>query len=299
VLYARGADDEEAGRREYEPRAREELRGEKQISAVSETLQLRELEPDLLRAAMSAQGFVLLPSVFDTSLMNELRVELDRARAAEEERFGLAALEEIGQEGYVSDLLATGRAMEAVLDSDVLHHVLAALFGDDAHLYIGQGIILDPGKGRGVWPRCWHADMYQARMALRDPTFCFGVNCLVIVDHISEENGPTGVLPGSQGLKALRVESEEELRKIEFRAVAPSGSLLLLDAGIWHSANMNCSDAPRRVVKLLFTRRWIRPQIDYAEVVTEDVSRRLSNRVRRFLHLPLISSPDDAESEAV
>jgi ectoine hydroxylase-related dioxygenase (phytanoyl-CoA dioxygenase family) len=269
------------------------------MSAVSETLQARDLEPRMLRAAMSAQGFVLLPSVFDTSLMNRLRVELDRARAAEEERFGLAALEEIGQEGYVSDLLAIGRAMEAVLDSDVLHHVLTALFGDDAHLYIGQGIILDPGKGRGVWPRCWHADMYQARMALHDPTFCFGVNCLVMVDNVSEENGPTGVLPGSQGLKALRVESEDELRKIEFRAVAPSGSLLLLDAGVWHSANMNCSDGPRRVVKLLFTRRWIRPQIDYAAVVSEDVARRLSNRVRRFLHLPSMLSANDARSEAV
>lgn len=264
---------------------------------MSETLQSPSLEPEVLRAAMSAQGFVLLPSVFDTSLMNELRVELDCARTAEEQRFGLAALEEIGQDGYISDLLAIGPAMEAVLDSDVLHHILTALFGDDVHLYIGQGIILDPGKGRGIWPRCWHADMYQVRMALPDPTFCFGVNCLLIVDDISEENGPTGVLPGSQSLKALRVESEEELRRIEFRAVAPSGSLLLLDAGVWHSANMNRSDAPRRVVKLLFTRRWIRPQIDYAEVVSEEVARRLSDRVRRFLHLPLRSSTDDARSK--
>lgn len=244
------------------------------------------MEPETLRAAMRAQGFVLLRSVFERPLMDELRDALDAARAAEERRFGLEALREVGQDGYVSDLLAVGPAVERVLDHDALHEVLAATLGAEARLFVGQGIILDPGKGRGVWPRCWHADMFEVRSALADPTFCFGVNCLVIVDDVAEENGPTAVLAGSQNLKALRTEDESELARLEFRAVAPSGSLLVLDGGTWHSASTNRSTRPRRVVKLLFTREWIRPQVDYAALASGEVAARLPDRARRLLRLP-------------
>ncbi len=244
------------------------------------------MELETLRAAMRAQGFLLLRSVFERSLMDELRVQLDRAREVEEERFGLETLREIGQDGYVSDLLTIGPALEKVLDSDVLHEVLTATLGEEARLYVGQGIILDPGKGRGVWPRCWHADMFEVRSALSDPTFCFGVNCIVIVDDIDYENGPTAVLAGSQNLKALRTEAEEDFERVEFRAVAPSGSLLVLDGGAWHSASLNRSTEPRRVVKLMFTRHWIRPQMNYAALVSAEVSSRLTARVRRLLRLP-------------
>ncbi len=130
------------------------------------------LEPELIRNALRTQGFLLLKSVFDRAMIIELRAGLDRARLEEEERFGRTALEEIGQEGYISDLMKIGVPIEKLLDSDIIHNVLESLMGDEARLYIGQGIILDPGKGRGIWPRCWHADMYQERLAIGDRTFC-------------------------------------------------------------------------------------------------------------------------------
>jgi ectoine hydroxylase-related dioxygenase (phytanoyl-CoA dioxygenase family) len=172
------------------------------------------------------------------------------------------------------------------LESDALDHVLRTFFGNEARLYIGQGIILDPGKGRGVWPRCWHADMFQIGEAIGDPAFCFGINCLVIVDDMNEANGPTCLLAGSQSLRQLGTESEEDLAGVEVRTVAPAGSLLLIGASTWHSAGQNNSVEPRRVIKLLFTRQWIRPQIDYAAVISRDVVGRLGPRARRLLGLP-------------
>ena len=237
-----------------------------------------------IQAGIRAQGFVLLESFFDRALMDDLREQLDRARMAEEARFGLAALQEIGQDGYVSDLLASGPAIESLLDNDRLYEILEALLGVP-RLHVAQGIILDPGKGRGVWPRCWHADMFEVSSAIGDPTFCFGVNCLVLIDDIHAGNGPTGVLPGSQRMRALRVEREEDLQQMEFQAKAPSGSLLLIEGGTWHSAGFNHSEQPRRVLKLLFTRDWIRPQIDYSAVTPAAVAARLSDRVKRLLRI--------------
>jgi phytanoyl-CoA dioxygenase PhyH len=240
------------------------------------------LAADELRAAIRGQGFALLESVFDRSLTARLREQLDAARIREGARFGLEALREIGQDGYVSDLMAIGDAIEEILDDDALHDVLAALLGD-ARLFIGQGIVLDPSQGRGSWPRCWHADMFEVSRAIADPVFCFAVNCLVFIDDIDAGNGPTCVLPGSQRLEALRITEQAELEHLEFRAVAPAGSLLVIEGGTWHSASTNRSDRPRRVLKLLFTRSWIRPQIDYATVTPADVAARLTPRARRLL----------------
>jgi hypothetical protein len=238
-----------------------------------------------IRSAVRAQGFLLIESLFCRRLMDDLREQLDAARVREEARFGLDALREIGQDGYVSDLLSIGPALEEVLDSDELHEILCALLGQP-RLFVGQGIILDPGKGRGIWPRCWHADMFDVSSAIGDPRFCVGINFLLLVDDISLANGPTGVLPGSQRMRALRVEREEDLQEIEFRAVAPSGSVLLIEGGTWHSAGLNTTDRPRRVLKLLFTREWIRPQIDYAAATPPSVTTRLPERVKQILRIP-------------
>ena len=233
-----------------------------------------------LRAAVRAQGHLLLREVFARPLMERLAGELDAARRREEKRFGLEVLRELGQLGYVSDFLAIGPALEEVLDSDVLHAVLDGLLDGEARLHVGQGIILDPGMGRGVWPRCWHADMYAPRRDLGDAGFCYGVNCLLLVDDVTPENGPTGVLPGSHGLEELYTRRENDLDAIEFRAVAHAGSLLLLDGGVWHSAGFNRSQEPRRVVKMLFTRHWLQPQIDYPAVTSPQVAANPARRCR-------------------
>jgi len=111
------------------------------------------------------------------------------------------------------------------------------------------------------------------------------VNCLLLVDDITAENGPTGLLPGSQDLAELKARSEEELAEIEWRGIAPAGSLLLIDGGTWHSAGVNRTQSPRRVMKMLFTREWIRPQLDYGATASPAVLERMSPRLRRLLRI--------------
>jgi hypothetical protein len=244
------------------------------------------LRTELLRADLREQGFVLLRSVFEPALLDELRAALARARREEERRFGLAALEEIGRVGCVSDLLAIGSPLEALLDAKVLSEVLTALLGEEVGLYEGRGIVIDPGKGLDGSPHRWHADLPHVREAIPDETFCFGVSCLVFVDDVDFENGATVVLPGSHGVKRSRTDSEADSPRVELCVAAPRGSLLLLDASTWHRDGQNRSPEPRRVVKLVFTLPWIRPQLDYAALASHEASARLGERARRLLRIP-------------
>jgi hypothetical protein len=255
------------------------------------------MSPRELVAALTAQGFAMLPSVFPEDLVARVRAELDAARLAEEARFGAARLREVGQDGYVSDCLAFGPAFLAVLESDAVATILEALFGGEARLYVAQGILLDPGRGGGIWPRCWHADMYGVGQDIGDARFRYGVNCLLLVDDVTRENGATEVLPGSHRLRDLYTQSEGDLEPSVFRAAGPAGSLLVLDGATWHSAGFNRSDRPRRVVKMMFTRPWIRPQLDYAALAPPALAAGTSPRLRRLLGLDEPAPPVFAPRE--
>ena len=220
-----------------------------------------------IREALAGPGFLLLPDVFEAALVDAVRAELDRALRAEAGHYGAAALAEIGQQGYVADVLAMGPATRELLATEQVYRCVSAALGDRAHLSIAQGISLGPGEGRGQWPRRWHADLFQQRAAMPEPRFCFGVNCLVALDEMSPANGATCVVPGSQALVALRSQDDSAAEALGLTVTASAGSLLLMDAGLWHAAGFNATSEPRRVLKLLFVRGWLRPQLDYRALI--------------------------------
>ena len=215
-----------------------------------------------------------------------MRAELDHQLEVESRRFSTAALAEIGQEGYAVDVLSAGPATRALLDADIIHLALTAALGPRTRLSIAQGISLGPGHGRGQWPRRWHADLFQLRAEIPDPGFCFGLNCLVVLDDMATENGATVVVPGSQAHVHPRANDGSQLEPLAVGVSAPAGSLLLLDAGIWHAAGHNRTGRPRRVLKLLFVRPWIRPQLDYPALLRDSPYPDLSPRVAAALGLP-------------
>jgi ectoine hydroxylase-related dioxygenase (phytanoyl-CoA dioxygenase family) len=220
-----------------------------------------------IREALAGPGFLLLPEVFEAALVDAVREELDQALRAEAGRYGAAALAAIGQQGYIADVLAMGPATRELLATDQVYRCVSAALDDRAHLSIAQGISLGPGEGRGRWPRRWHADLFQQREAMPEPRFCFAVNCLVALDEMSPANGATCVVPGSQALVALRLQDDSAAEALGLTVTAPAGSVLLMDGGLWHAAGFNATSEPRRVLKLLFVRSWIRPQLDYRALI--------------------------------
>jgi hypothetical protein len=238
-------------------------------------------------AAVRATGSVLLPSVFDADLMNRLATAMDASRIREEALAGTDVLSSMGQSGYISDVLDMGEPILELLGHPKLETLLADLFQEEPRLWVAQGISLDPGKGRGMWPRCWHDDMFQIAQQVGDPGFIFGVNCLVFIDDVDSANGGTLTLPGSQRLPDLLRSEEKYLVNEVEQASAPKGSILLIESGTWHAAGINDTQMPRRVLKLLFTRRWIRPQLDYLAFSSPDTIAKMPPKVRRYFDVNL------------
>lgn len=240
---------------------------------------------DRIRAALRSAGYAFVDEVFDRSLTGRFSKALDCAMAREEKEYGKAFLQKIGQTGYVSDLLGIGPEAAELLNSPALHDLVDAAFGEEVRLFAAQGIILRPGEGRNVWPRCWHADMYGISRQIADPSFTFAVNFLVLIDDVHQGNGATAIIPGSHRHEAFDLPTEDLLKDRIFQATGKAGSICMIEGGTWHAAGFNRSQAARRVLKLMFTRRWFRPQIDYLAAAGSATAHHLSQKARQWLNV--------------
>lgn len=236
-----------------------------------------------VRPALQSAGTAFVEGVFDRDLISRFSDALTRADQRERATYGDDFLRDIGQLGYVSDFLGIGPEAVELLNTPRLHDLLAEVFGEEVRLFVAQGIILGPGEGRHVFPRCWHADMFQIAEAIVDPGFVFAVNFLVLVDDVTRENGATAVVPGTHRNGALDASDETYMSDRAIEATGPAGSVCLIEGGTWHAAGFNSSDRPRPVLKLMFARRWIRPQLDYSACQPADLLDRLSPAARRLL----------------
>jgi hypothetical protein len=236
-----------------------------------------------VRSALKSAGTAFVEGVFEVDQIKRFSDALSRADKREREAYGEAFLKDIGQLGYVSDFLGIGPEAADLLNTPRLHQLLDEVFGEEVRLFAAQGIILGPGEGRHVFPRCWHVDMFRIAQDIVDPSTIFAVNFLVLVEDITHENGATAVLPGTHRTEGLEGRDETYMSDRAIEATGSAGSICLIEGGTWHAAGFNNSERPRPVLKLMFARRWIRPQIDYC-AQHADVLARLTPVARRLLN---------------
>jgi ectoine hydroxylase-related dioxygenase (phytanoyl-CoA dioxygenase family) len=103
----------------------------------------------------------------------------------------------------------------------------------------------------------WHRDLpYQHFVASRR----LALNALLCVDEFTLETGGTLVLPGTHMFEEFP--SSQFVRKHERVVSAPAGSLLVMDAMLFHRAGYNISARNRRGVNHLIGRPLLVQQID-------------------------------------
>ncbi len=79
-------------------------------------------------------------------------------------------------------------------------------------------------------------------------------NVLWLIDAFTPENGPTRVIPGSHLYRGVTPEilpDRSAPHPRELRVVAPMGSMLVIDAFLWHAGTSNQTDQPRRMANAM------------------------------------------------
>jgi len=195
-----------------------------------------------------------------------MRSEFDRLRSIEGEFGGHEVHIELGAP-RLSNLFNKSPAFDRCLSCKPTLAAAAYLLGE---IRVYSLNARNPLKGQGQQPL--HSDVPRVT-----PTDWRVVNSMVMLDDMTETNGPTRVVPGSHKWTPINVPdvNMNEVKRIEVRPedepiipkdpmaqhpreiklTGKAGSVAVINGHIWHGGTRNESGAPRRVLHLAIGRR--------------------------------------------
>jgi hypothetical protein len=242
---------------------------------------------------LDEQGYFVVPDVFTPTEVEEMRSEFERLRRIEGEYGGHEVHIEPGAP-RLSNLFNKSAAFDRCLSCKPTLAAAAYLLGE---IRVYSLNARNPLKGQGQ--QLLHSDVPRVH-----PTDWRIVNSMVMLDDMTDANGPTRIVPTSHKWVPINVPDVNmaEVQRIEVRPedagiipkdpLAPhpkeikltgkAGSVAVINGHIWHGGTRNESGAPRRVLHLAIGRRDLPQQLNEREHLTPELFAR-TNAAQRFL----------------
>jgi hypothetical protein len=214
-------------------------------------------EIDLRAEEIQLSGYTILPEVMSGAELEAARSKLDRIYQTQlDEIGGSDNLKIIGDPYTAMCPLAYDDFFLSLVVDRCLLDVVERLLGDYFTLMLQNGILNIPELGDDQTSGYWHRDLgYQHFVSSRP----IGITAIHCIDDFNSNTGGTRVLPGSHKHEVFP--SEEFLRHHERGIEAPAGSVILLDAMLYHRGGHNTSPGVRRAVNSTYTLPLIKQQI--------------------------------------
>lgn len=248
------------------------------------------------RHELDTNGFVILHNALSPEICRRAADEFDRLSGIEGEQGGHEVHTEAGAP-RVSNIFNKTTAYDSCLTCAPLLAAAHYLLGD---FKVHGANLREPAPGRG--DQDLHVD------AGRDaPSDWRVLNGLILFDDMTKDNGATRVVPGSHcwpllprpGHPRPRGLTPEDEAKLpddtrapypgELYVTAPAGSIIAINAVIWHGGTRNTSGARRRQLHLSFTRRDLPQQLNQRDHLTPALYERLNPALRYLLDVEEIA----------
>jgi len=165
-------------------------------------------------------------------------------------------------------------SMLKLLDPNPIHELLSAYFNGKYILNTMGASIINPNSN--IYTQKIHRDIRSHTNGLNILT-----NTLIMLDDSTEENGATWMFSGSH-TRPDQPNSEEFYNK-SVRAVGKRGDVLIFDGNIWHAAGENKSKQVRRILTPIYTKPFMKQQLDYPRAFGYDFARTISTELRQTL----------------
>lgn len=94
------------------------------------------------------------------------------------------------------------------------------------------------------------------------------INCLIMVDDFTVENGGTYLLAKSHLEK--RKPSDEEFFAKADQAIGKRGDILIFNANVWHSSAPNKTQKHRRAIPITISKSFMKQLLDYPRAIGYD-----------------------------
>jgi ectoine hydroxylase-related dioxygenase (phytanoyl-CoA dioxygenase family) len=224
-------------------------------------------------------GFVILEDAISPERLDALRRRVAELYEIEADRAGSEFKQEPGCL-RLANLVDKGAVFEAVIaDPRVLEHVRHVL---------GPQLKLSSLNARTALPGSASQPLHVDMGAIPDEHGYWVCNCVWMLDNFTPDNGALRVVPGSHRWRQRPQDvmpDPSTAHPGEVMVTARAGSIIVINAHLWHGGLANRTTAPRAVVHAFYCRR-DKPQQQYQKALLRPaVQERLAPELRDLLAL--------------
>lgn len=225
---------------------------------------------------LDEDGYLLLSDVLMPALVTRMRDTLD-AIAAEGADAGTEYQQEEGTV-RVGDLINKDPDFDVTFTHP---RVLAAV----RHIIDGP-FLASSVSGRSALPGAGHQKLHVDGALPPAPGQYVVANSIWLLDPFTAENGATWIVPGSRRSGKPRQDVREDARAPhpdEVRLIAPSGTVVVFNAHVWHGGTINRTNQLRRGIFAFFIHRDLDRKLDTRATYHPKTRARLSEAERYIL----------------
>jgi ectoine hydroxylase-related dioxygenase (phytanoyl-CoA dioxygenase family) len=234
---------------------------------------------DTFERRLDELGYVVLEDAMAWERLEALRRRVAELYELEGDRAGAEFKQEPGCL-RLANLVDKGAVFEAVIaDPQILACVRHVL---------GQHLKLSSLNARTALPGSAGQPLHVDMGAIPDEQGYWVCNCVWMLDDFTPDNGPLRVVPGSHrfGQRPEEVIADPAApHPGEVLITGRAGSIIVINAHLWHGGLANRTAAPRTAVHAFYCRR-DKPQQQYQKALLRaEVQERLSPELRTLLAL--------------
>ena len=181
-------------------------------------------------------GYILIHTDFATPLHQQIYDTIEDVFAKE------------GNVG--NNILPRVPEIARVFDHPKMCGALTSLLGPDHILNPHRHCHLNPPDSKG---QSWHKDCYVFDHNMRQPRFHW-LLALYYPQDVSEDMGPTGILPGVQNWETISDPNPQQCSEQALPLTGKAGTIALVHFDSWHRAMPNLSNKKRYMLKFQFAR---------------------------------------------
>ncbi len=262
------------------------------ISSVLPTIS--SLDPDWLPYTVEAleySGAAIVTDVLAPALLQRIRAAMYEAQVRIVNDVGRDRLDRAGEVGVLRVMLGCDPVFAELLELPEMLAVVDRTVSNTAILHLQNGFILPPvvGDTSDVFQFTFHRDFPRYLAGYRA---C--VNAMLAIDEFSAANGGTLVVPGTHqrpGPPPGQAYMEGAAVSVE----CPAGSMFVFDSTLWHAAGRNMTNRDRLAINHMFTRSFIKQQIDYVRALGDDLIQAQDPRTQQLLgwYTRVVTSSDE------
>jgi ectoine hydroxylase-related dioxygenase (phytanoyl-CoA dioxygenase family) len=233
---------------------------------------------ELGKRRLDEEGYLVIENLMSAALLDEVRRRVDELFGIEGARAGGEFKQEPGAR-RLANLVDKGEVFERVIETPQVLECMAHVLGAEFKLSSLNVRSADPQNG---WTQPLHADSG----AVADERGYWVCNSVWMLDDFTAENGAIRMVPGSHRWgRAPQGAAEQSGHADEILLTGRAGTVVVMNAHMWHGGTANRTSSPRRAMHVYYT-RWDKPQQQYQKrLLRPETQERLSATARKLLAL--------------